>query len=173
MWMKEKSDEATVNEKRTGWSLSFECNPWLKAISEKGFSALELSVSVLLISLVVAFALPDPDDSLSAFRIHSAARELTSDLALARMKAIAKNTSFRVSFNTTADTYVVEEDVAGTWQPATATRNMPQGIDLVSASNAVFQSTGVVQNSVTVYLMNPQSQTMTVVVSQAGRAKIQ
>ena len=67
-------------------------------LEKAGFSGIEFLIAALLISIAVMISLPDSDRFLSAFRVHSAAREVASELQLARMRAIAKNTRFRMTF---------------------------------------------------------------------------
>ena len=142
------------------------------AQSQAGFSGIEFLIAVLLISITAMIALPNSDTYLSRFSVHTAAREVASDLQLARMKAISKNTRFRVTFDTNNETYQVEEEVLGVWQSAGAVRNAPSGIDLVSAGNPVFESAGGAPGGATVTLQNSEGEVTTVTVLAGGRVKI-
>ena len=143
-------------------------------MSQRGFSILELALAMMLVALVMVFTLPDPSDqNYPTFRLDSAAREIAGELHAAKVKAISRNRRFRVNFNAANDTYQVEQEVAGVWQSAGTTKNLTSGLEIVSASDPIFSTTGITTGQSTIVLWNADGYTKTVAVSVAGHTEIQ
>lgn len=101
---------------------------------------------------------------LPSFRLSSAARQVATDLQLARMRAIAQNTSYTVTFDVSTASYTFGSD----------SRNLPElfpGITIASASDATFTSRGTA-SAVTIELSNAAGQKF-VCVKVVGRVKVQ
>lgn len=64
----------------------------------QGFTLIELMVVLMIIALMGAFMAPNIPVWAASIRMNTSAREVASQLQLARMKAIAQNTEFRVCF---------------------------------------------------------------------------
>jgi Tfp pilus assembly protein FimT len=116
--------------------------------------------------LVMAVAVPSFLSWLPTVRLSSAARQVATDLQVARMKAIAQNISLTVSFNTSNGTYSYSSD----------SRDIGQeypGISIasVSPSNPAFNSRGTASASVTITLSNGTAQKL-VCVKTVGRVSI-
>jgi prepilin-type N-terminal cleavage/methylation domain-containing protein len=73
-----------------------------------GFSLIELSIVVVIISVLAAVALPRWSDSLHSFRATNAANRIAADLALAKSAAYSSSTSLTVTFEVSAGQYTVE-----------------------------------------------------------------
>ena len=131
-----------------------------------GFTVLELMVAIGIAMVVLGIAVPSLLTWLPTLRLSSAARQVATDLQVARMKAISQNTSFTISFVTSDATYTYGSD----------SRNLAQeypGITIssVSPSNPVFSSRGTASAAVTITLSNGSAQKL-VCVKTVGRVNI-
>ncbi len=66
----------------------------------KGFTLLELMIVIAIIGIMAAVAIPNFRDSLPKSRVNAAARELFTEMQLARMKAISENNYYVITFDT-------------------------------------------------------------------------
>lgn len=131
-----------------------------------GFTVLELMVAMGIAMVVLGIAIPNFLSWLPTLRLSAAARQVASDLQVARMKAISQNAAYTVTFNTTDSTY----NFTGT------SRDVVQeypGITISSApANPVFTPRGTASTTGTITLSNGTA-TKSIVVSTVGRVIIQ
>lgn len=140
--------------------------------SVSGFTVLELMVAIGIAATVLSVAVPSFLTWLPTLRLSSAARQVATDLQVARMKAISRNTSYTVNFTPSTGAY--------TFTPGTGTdtdsRDVGQlypGITISSVSaNPVFTPRGTASTTGTVTLSNGTA-TKQVQVSTVGRVIIQ
>ena len=137
--------------------------------SASGFTVLELIVAIGIASVVMGIAIPSFLSWLPTLRLSSAARQVATDLQVARMKAISQNASNTVTFIQAAGTYTF------TLSPADS-RDVGQlypGITISSApTNPVFTPRGTASTTGTIRLSNGTA-TKDIVVSTVGRVIIQ
>jgi len=74
---------------------------------QDGFTIIELIIVIAVIGIMTAIAVPDFLSWLPQYRLQSAARDLYSNLYLAKIGAIKNNTSWAVVFNVSAGMYEV------------------------------------------------------------------
>lgn len=86
-----------------------------------GFSLVELLVVIAMLSIVMAAALPNFARFTARDRVDGAAQEIQSALMLARQKAIAKRSLYRISLSGTPAVLLVERQADSGWvaDPAT------------------------------------------------------
>ncbi len=142
-----------------------------------GFTILELMVAIGIAMVVLGIAVPSLLTWMPTLRLSSAARQVATDLQVARMKAISQNIKFRVNFVGSipgATSYNVEKDNGlGTFITESGPFALPDGIT-VSALSATseFQPRGTVNASSTITLKNVNSETKSVQVAAVGRVNI-
>jgi prepilin-type N-terminal cleavage/methylation domain-containing protein len=103
---------------------------WVR--NESGVTLVELSVTVAIIGIVATIALPSFFKVMPKVRLNNDTMLLSNDVSLARVRAIAKSTRFRILFDAAADTYRLQQESGG-W--VTVTTNKLGGSDLVSVAN--------------------------------------
>ncbi|MBI2089108.1 MAG: GspH/FimT family pseudopilin [Deltaproteobacteria bacterium] len=133
---------------------------------QAGFTLMELMVAMAVSMIVLAVGTPSFLAWLPTLRLSSAARQIATDLQVARMRAISQNASYTVSFNAGAGTYAYGSD----------SRDIGQqypGISIasVSPSNPQFSPRGTASGSVTITLNNGTTSKL-VCVKPVGRVNI-
>lgn len=128
-----------------------------------GFSITELIVVTAIAGLIMGIAAPSFMRWLPNIRLSSAARQIATDLQMARMKAITKNANTTVNFSGNTYTYGADSRNLSTLYP---------GITITSVtSNPLFLPRGTANASVTITLSNGSVQKL-VCVKTVGRVNI-
>ena len=133
-----------------------------------GFTLIEMMATIGVAGILMAIAIPRFFAVLPGLRLNDAARQVATDLQLARMRAISQNNANTVTFNTGTGVY------SFTLSPDTY--NIPQlypGIALtVATANPVFTSRGTASTPATITLSNGTA-IRSVQVTAVGRVRIQ
>lgn len=130
-----------------------------------GFTVMELVVAIAVSMIVLAVGTPSFLSWMPTIRLTSAARQVATDLQVARMKAISQNTSYTVTFNVSAGTYTFGSDSRDIGQ-------LYPGITIASAPNPVFSPRGTASAGVQISLTNGSAQKY-ICVKAVGRVNIQ
>jgi prepilin-type N-terminal cleavage/methylation domain-containing protein len=79
--------------------------------SHSGFTMLEVLVTVAIIGIIVAFALPSALNTLQIYRVHSDATSIASSLNVTRIQAARQYTPYSLDLDpsTSPATYVIEQ----------------------------------------------------------------
>jgi prepilin-type N-terminal cleavage/methylation domain-containing protein len=135
----------------------------------RGFTLIELMAAVGIASILMAIAVPNFLSTLPRLRLADAARQVATDLQQVRMKAIAQNIPYQISFSTT--TYVLQK-CNGSCANEGGTIPLPEGITLTSSTAPQFQPRGTAAAATTITLSNGTSSKW-VCVKTVGRVNIQ
>lgn len=155
-----------------------------------GFTLLELLLSITVVGILGAIVSLQLGPLLSHIRLDSGVRQVATDLQLVRMKAIAQNHRFRVTFRPSTRDYIVDKDEGGRWQrqalhrhgsgPAgNAATRLPAGVGIAavnSGGDVIFVPRGHVDGGITITLsaaLGGADSTKRVVVNLAGRVRIE
>ncbi|MBF0101935.1 MAG: GspH/FimT family pseudopilin [Desulfobacterales bacterium] len=84
---------------------------WLSHKTSMGLTMVELLITVAIISILVAMASPEIQRLLPDYRLKSAAREIMSDLQLAKLSAIRRNEICVMTFDVANSSYKVFIDL--------------------------------------------------------------
>jgi len=98
----------------------------------RGFSLIEMMVVLLIMAIVLGVALPNFVDHQKRNKVETAAENIAARFRLARQKAIARRTKYKLTLNDTNGTYLLERRLnGGTWvaDPPDPFQ-IPDGIDL-------------------------------------------
>jgi type IV fimbrial biogenesis protein FimT len=135
------------------------------AYRSDGFTLIEVLTAIVIAGILVAIALPAFSKLMPGIRVSSAARQIATDLQLAKMRAISLHTAQTVTFTTSSASYTFGSD----------TRNLatlyPGTTMTMTGSNPVFSTTGTA-NAMTITLTN-RGQTKQVSVTAIGRVVVQ
>lgn len=71
----------------------------------RGFTFMDLAITILIMGILTAVAVPKFADTLHRHRLTNAARQLKADIDLARRFARAKTSSETLTFNTTSESF--------------------------------------------------------------------
>jgi len=74
---------------------------------QSGFTIVEIIIVIAVLGIMAAIGVPNFLNWLPKYRLQSAARDLYSNLYLAKISAIKNNTSWAIVFNVDANTYQV------------------------------------------------------------------
>lgn len=136
--------------------------------ADSGFTVLELLVTIGIAMVVMGIAISSFLSWLPTLRLSSAARQVATDLHLARMKAISQNTNFQIAFN--GSSYVVQR-CAGTCTNDSGDIALPEGIAVLASGSPLFLPRGTAASDATITLSNGV-ESKQVLVSIVGRVKI-
>ena len=129
-----------------------------------GFSFVETLTAIFILGVLVSIAMPHFTRLLPGLRLNSAARQIATDLQLARMRAISQHANQTVAFNTTTATYTLGTD----------TRNLSTlypGTTITKTGDPTFTTTGTAIAGQTITVSN-NGVSKTVQVNAIGRVTI-
>ena len=130
---------------------------------------MELLAAMGVASILMAIAIPSFLSTLPGLRLTDAARQVATDLQQIRMKAIAQNTPYQISFSTS--TYVLQK-CNGSCTNDSGNIALPEGITVTASAAPQFQPRGTAAADATITLSNGSSSTR-VCVKTVGRVNIQ
>jgi prepilin-type N-terminal cleavage/methylation domain-containing protein len=155
---------------------------------QPGFTIVELVAVLSLLGVLGSLALLQLQPLLAQVRLHSGARQVASDLQVARMKAIAQNRRFRVTFRLATGDYVVDQEDGASWRRLilhghttdgvdSASIPLPSGVsitDVNSGGDVIFVPRGHVDGGISITLSSPAGAgAKRVIVNLAGRVRIE
>ncbi|MGE3316528.1 MAG: Tfp pilus assembly protein FimT/FimU [Planctomycetaceae bacterium] len=76
-----------------------------ESVERRGFTLVDLTITVLIIGILAAVAAPKFVDSLNRYRVNAAAKRIQVDLSLARRAAMARSTPQTVVFTAASNQY--------------------------------------------------------------------
>ena len=149
----------------------------MKLTNKKGVTLLELIVVFIIIGIAAALMVPNIGAWLPNYRLRSAARDITSTMRTAQLKAVSTNMEYRVFFPN-ASSYVLQRNTGGFIDDG-APQVIPAGISVdlsnLPENNAQFNPNSTCSiGSVTLKLTNGKGRPRTITLTPAtGRVKLE
>ena len=155
---------------------------------QRGVTVIELVMTLSLLGMLGSVAFLQVQPLLAQARLNSGARQIATDLQVARMKAIAQNRRFRVTFRTATGDYVVDREEDSSWNRlilhghtaenvADAVILLPSGVTIASVNSGgdvIFVPRGHVDGGISITLNSLLGAgTRKVIVNLAGRVRIE
>ena len=148
----------------------------------RGYTLMELLITMVLIAIVGLISVPSFQRIAINNNLKTAVRDMASDFALYKERAIAESRMYRIVLNTGAGTYDIQQcwatgSVCGGYDPPFQVKDLTQyasDISFDSATQTVytFQTRGTVTNG-TIRLKNGRNSTGEIKINITGRANVQ
>jgi len=158
---------------------------------ERGFTALEVVVVAAISLILFAIAIPTLLSALDNFRLTADTRDISAQLALARMRAASNGSNVRLNINLTARTYQIELWNGNAYQLEGGVNNLSEGSTfgygsittpagsqstIAQTTPIYFNSRGIVTDSSgnptsnsAIYITNPQGFYTAIALNIAGQ----
>jgi prepilin-type N-terminal cleavage/methylation domain-containing protein len=144
----------------------------LRTGCQKGFTLLEIAVTIVVSGTLLAAAMPNLSTAMSASQLKSASRATAQYIRLVRASAVNKNCNSRLVVSANGKTLTTQVDRSGTWaatgQPLVLDGGTTISSILPSASALTFTSQGTASGTVTVVLETSRGDRRNLVVSPLG-----
>jgi len=139
-----------------------------------GFTLIEILVTMAILTILGAFAVPQWGNLLAKYRLDSAARQVATELHGAKNRAMAQYRRFKLVFDSPT-TYTIQKEQTpgeGDYTATSGAKSLPLGITVEFNNTPVFQTRGNASPGATITLTNPNNETKKVVVALTGRIEI-
>jgi len=85
--------------------------------TKRGLTIVELMIAMAIMAVAMAIAIPTYNRTIKpTAALKGAARQVYSDIQLARLRAVSRNVSCGLDFDSTADDYIVFQDANGSFE---------------------------------------------------------
>lgn len=158
---------------------------------EGGVTLIEITVVMAIVVIMAFFLAPPLGEWLENYRIRQTARDISSTLQQAKIRAISTHLEYRVIFDVDNNTYKINKgnkstdsdvwDVDDGVQPGDEVRKTSKNVDMVDASSEGYSDTAdfiefnpnSTANNDSIFLTNTQGKRYRIVVSRTGRIRMQ
>jgi type IV fimbrial biogenesis protein FimT len=134
--------------------------------SDDGFSTLELLASVTLMGIIAAIALPSWRNLFPNYSLNGSIRQIQSELHHLKMRAVAENVAFELTYQIGANQYTISRD-----SQILATKPLADGTSITKAGTITFSPRGTAGGN-RVRLTSSDGSCRQVVVSATGRIRV-
>lgn len=145
--------------------------------SSKGFTVTELMIALGILAVILVVGIPTLNNWMPKYRLKDAARQIASDMQLARYRAIATNVRHGIYFDGTGVAYKLYSDNDGDANFDSGEEEKTVTLEKVTctpASQTINFLPAGTATTATVTITNTKGQTASVTVLEAtGRIRIQ
>jgi prepilin-type N-terminal cleavage/methylation domain-containing protein len=148
----------------------------------RGFTLMELIITMAILTIVALIAVPSFQRIAINGNLRTAARDIASDFALYKQRAIAESCMYRISLNVAGNSYQLQQcnntgSPCGGWTTIQNKNLSGYATDIIfdagtAPANYDFQTRGTV-NMGTVILRNSRNSTATLTTNITGRINVQ
>ncbi|MEW6381680.1 MAG: GspH/FimT family pseudopilin [bacterium] len=153
---------------------------------QNAFTMIEILVITSIIVILATLAGPAVVHMMPGIRLNSTAQQIVNDLQFARMRSIATSREFRLSFNTSAESYRIEEgnkSEGSNWPGAlvdlerrlndSSNLYYQKNIDISSVTqDPVFNPKGLCSTASTIKIQNGDGGRKKITINLAGGIKV-
>jgi general secretion pathway protein H len=107
-------------------------------MNKKGVTMLELCVVLAIIAIAAVLTVPNLGGWLISYRLRTAARDVTSTLRVAQMRAVSNNMEYQVFI--AGGSYILQRNSGG-WISEGDTKSLPTGITFTGNSFPAVETT--------------------------------
>lgn len=107
-----------------------------------GITLIELIIVMVIIAISATFIIPSIGSWIPHYRLRSATRDVVSILRLAQMKAVSTNMEYRVKFNQSEGSYILQYRTTsgGSWVNDGEEKKLPTGIQIIDLEPDDFEA---------------------------------
>ena len=140
-----------------------------------GYTLLEVLIAMAIMGTLLAIGVPRMVSLRGPYALTGAANRIAADLQVARQRAIARNSRYRITFTPSTSTYQLERETApGVFTAEGAVQALPKKATLgtISPSNPVFDTRGMLAAAVTIPVSVQGTGSRTVSINVLGHVTI-
>lgn len=140
----------------------------------RGRSIVEVLTAIGISAILLATAVPNLQGMRAPWVLRQTAGQVAAEFQKARMRAIARGSRYRFSYNSTAKTYTIDREVtAGTWVVEN-TGQLPTSASITApVTTPIFDTRGMLNATATIPVnVTNYSKTRTVTINVLGNVTI-
>lgn len=139
----------------------------------KGFSLVEVLITMVLLGIMMALALPPFVSWRQNMTYRSSANDVSSALQIAKSRAIQRNSRHQVLFNTLSGSYRVQQVNGGVVSNGRMPREVFLNLSGPSAGTTVFNTNGTVLEDRRIRIRDRLATKYTISVEKTGRIRVE
>ena len=141
--------------------------------AQRGVTLIEVAVTMAMTAVALSISMPAFRTLRGPHQAAVAAHQVVAAVEGARLRAIAKNVRYRVTF-AAGSRYTVEREVSpNTFVAEGGTQTLPAGVGAAASATPLFDTRGMLAVPVTLTLTSTAVPTKTITINALGQATIQ
>ena len=142
--------------------------------AQRGVTLIEAVITVAMTAVALTISVPQFRTLRGPYQITAATHQVVAAVEGARLRAIARNVRYRVSFGAQGSSYTVEREATlNNFVAEGGTQALPNGVRASTGIAPLFDTRGMLAAPVTVTLTATAVPTKTITINALGQATIQ